>query len=134
MIKTSMKCYRPAFLAIGLLASFQPEAEAAELLMFESDDCVWCEAWNAEIGPIYPKTEEGRRAPLRRVDIHAQRPVDLLDIQGVRFTPTFVLTDDRGREIGRINGYPGEDFFWGLLSELIAKLPDDATDSPSTSI
>ena len=91
--------------------------------MFESDTCEWCDAWHAEIGPIYPKTGEGRRAPLRTVDIHDPRPSDLDHIEGVRFTPTFVLIDDDGREVGRINGYPGEDFFWGLLSELIAKLP-----------
>jgi hypothetical protein len=35
-----------------------------------------------------------------------------------RFTPTFVLVAD-GREVGRITGYPGEDFFWGLLQRLI---------------
>ena len=133
MIRTLIQRCRLVFLAIGFIAGMQPEAEAAELLMFESDDCVWCKAWNAEIGPIYPKTAEGRRAPLRRVDIHAKRPDDLLDIQGVRFTPTFVLVDDRGREVGRINGYPGEDFFWGLLSELITKLPKEA-DDPLTSI
>lgn len=98
-------------------------AKAAELVMFESDFCEWCDAWHAEIGPIYPKTAEGRRAPLRTVDIYDPRPGDLAAIEGVRFTPTFVLLDDRGREVGRINGYPGEDFFWGLLGELIAKLP-----------
>ncbi len=101
--------------------------------MFESDDCVWCEAWNEEIGPIYPKTTEGQRAPLRRVDIHGPRPHDLRDIEGVRFTPTFVLIDDHGREVGRINGYPGEDFFWGLLAELTAKLPNQTEDDPLTS-
>ena len=100
-------------------------AEAAELVMFESDFCEWCDAWHAEIGPIYPKTSEGRRAPLRTVDIHDPRPDDLLGIQGVRFTPTFVLLDDHGAEVGRVNGYPGEDFFWGLLGELITKLPDE---------
>jgi hypothetical protein len=36
-------------------------------------------------------------------------------------SPTFVLIDD-GREVGRITGYPGADFFWGMLAELIAKL------------
>jgi len=34
------------------------------------------------------------------------------------FTPTFVLMQD-GVEIGRIEGYPGEDFFWGLLNQMI---------------
>lgn len=133
MIGTLFGRFCPAFLAIGLLANLAVQAEAAELLMFESDDCIWCDAWDAEIGPIYPKTAEGQRAPLRRVDIHAPRPNDLGNVEGVRFTPTFVLVDDRGQEVGRINGYPGEDFFWGLLSDLIAKLPKAAED-PLTSI
>lgn len=97
--------------------------QAAELVMFESEICEWCDAWHEEIGPVYPKTEEGKRAPLRQVDIHDARPSDLVDVEGIRFTPTFVLLDDSGDEVGRINGYPGEDFFWGMLSELIAALP-----------
>ncbi len=36
-------------------------------------------------------------------------------------SPTFILIDG-GREIGRIVGYPGADFFWGLVAELIARL------------
>ena len=48
-----------------------------------------------------------------------------------RFSPTFVLTDG-GREIGRIEGYPGEDFFWGLLEAMMPK-PDitEGTGAPS---
>ena len=29
---------------------------------------------------------------------------------------------DNGREIGRIVGYPGADFFWAMLGELMSKL------------
>lgn len=132
MIGRLFKRLSPALLAAGLFANMLSDAKAAELVMFESDICEWCEVWNEEIGPIYPKTAEGRRAPLRRVDIYDPRPADLRGIEGVRFTPTFVLLDDRGVEVGRINGYPGEDFFWGLLSELIDKLPDE-DDDPLTS-
>ena len=32
----------------------------------------------------------------------------------VRFSPTFVLLRD-SVEVSRIEGYPGEDHFWGLL-------------------
>lgn len=109
-------------------------AQSAELVMFESAICEWCDAWHAEIGPIYPKTDEGKRAPLRTVDIHDSRPRDLGDIEGVRFTPTFVLLDDGGQEVGRINGYPGQDFFWGLLGELITKLPAEADSTNEISI
>ena len=128
MIGTLLRRLTPAFVAVGLIANAPSHADAAELLMFETDFCEWCKVWNEEIAPIYPKTTEGKRAPLRRVDLHGPRPVDLQGIEGVRFTPTFVLIDDRGREVGRINGYPGEDFFWGLLSELIAKLAQKDAD------
>ncbi len=94
----------------------------AQLVMFKSDTCEWCETWDDVIAPIYPKTAEGRQAPLRRVDIHDTRPPDLEHLRGIHFTPTFVLIAE-GREIGRITGYPGEDFFWGLLEQLIRKLP-----------
>lgn len=94
---------------------------AAELVMFEQAGCEWCAAFDREIAPIYPKTDEGRRAPLRRVNIAHPLPPDLAFIAVERLTPLFVLVDN-GREIGRIRGYPGEDSFWGLLGVLIKKL------------
>ena len=39
--------------------------------MFEQAGCAWCAAFDREIAPIYAKTDEGLRAPLRRVDIAA---------------------------------------------------------------
>ena len=44
----------------------------------------------------------------------------------VRFTPTFVLVDG-DREIGRIEGYPGEDFFWGRLERLMPRPQADVS-------
>lgn len=110
------------WLLFGIMLSVSPPALAEpELVMFEEDSCSWCEEWHRVIGPIYGKTEEGKRVPLRRVDILSARPDDLKPVKGVYFTPTFVLMNN-GREIGRILGYPGEDFFWSQLAELIGKL------------
>jgi hypothetical protein len=92
-----------------------------ELVMFELASCPYCQRWHREIGPIYPKTTEGRRAPLRRVDLQAPRPPDLAGIENILYTPTFVLTQG-GREVGRITGYPGEDFFWPMLDDLMSRL------------
>ena len=103
------------------VASSWSHARAAELVMFEQAGCAWCEAFDREIAPIYGKTEEGLRAPLRRVDIDRPTPPDLAFIEVERLTPLFILID-RGREIGRIRGYPGEDHFWGLLGVLMKKL------------
>ena len=94
----------------------------AELLMFEEKWCHWCEKWNEEIGVIYDKTTEGKRAPLRRIDVHDGMPAEIDLKTRVQYTPTFVLVED-GRELDRIEGYPGEDFFWGLLERMLEKLP-----------
>jgi len=104
-----------------IIASTLSGVRAAELVMFEQAGCAWCEAFDREIAPIYGKTEEGLRAPLRRVDIDRSVPPDLAFIEVERLTPLFVLVD-RGHEIGRIRGYPGEDHFWGLLGVLMKKL------------
>jgi hypothetical protein len=112
-----------------LVAIAIARAGAAELVMFEQAGCGWCETFDREIAPVYGKTAEGQRAPLRRVNI--DRPVlpDLSFIEVERLAPLFVLVNN-GEEIGRIRGYPGEDHFWGLLSVLIKKLDAAATHEP----
>lgn len=111
------------FLAVLLAVLLAPfAANAAELVMAEQAGCEWCEAWDEEVGAVYHKTDAGRIAPLRRVNIHDPLPRDLDFIRGLAFTPTFVLVHE-GKEVGRILGYPGEAFFWGLLEELIRELP-----------
>jgi hypothetical protein len=109
-------------LAFALLfLALAGQAGAAELLMYRRAGCPWCAAWDQAIGPVYPKTEIGRQLPVRFVDLDrdARPPVAL--VRPVRYTPTFVLVED-GREIGRVEGYPGEDFFWGLLDKLARSL------------
>ena len=94
--------------------------------MFARAGCAWCEAFDREIAAVYDKTAEGARAPLRRVDITRPLPADLAFVDVERLTPLFVLVD-KGQEIGRIRGYPGEDHFWGLLGALIKTLDRQGT-------
>lgn len=95
--------------------------------MFEEKWCHWCEQWNRDIGVVYHKTDEGRQAPLVRVDIHGKFPNGIKLTSRPQYTPTFILVED-GQELGRIEGYPGEDFFWGLLARLLEKA------SPATDV
>ena len=71
-----------------------------------------------EIGPAYPKTDEGKYAPLMRRDIGLGAPEGGRYARRVNFTPTFILMED-GTELARIEGYPGEDFFWPILTQLL---------------
>ncbi|KEJ89518.1 hypothetical protein [Sulfitobacter donghicola] len=108
------------FVTLSAVSAF---AEA-QLVMVEEDGCMWCARWNEEISQIYPKTPEGRAAPLRRLDIHDARPDDLEFERSLHFTPTFVLMVD-GKEASRLEGYPGEDFFWGLLQQMLGRAEVD---------
>jgi len=124
---------RSALFGATLIALTLSNAHTAELVMFEQAGCSWCEAFDREIAPVYGKTAEGLRAPLRRVDIAHTIPPDLAFIDAERLTPLFVLVE-KGREIGRIRGYPGEDHFWGLLGVLIKKLDETGTSRERTGL
>jgi hypothetical protein len=124
-----MTRYRSSAFALSLVMAFvvtvasgaAQSVHAAELLMYELQGCPWCKLWRAEIGPAYPQSAEGLRAPLRVVDLRGPPPEGITLEKPVRTSPTFVLVEG-GREVGRITGYPGADFFWPLLNELLAKL------------
>lgn len=116
-----MMTIRAGALAAAVLSLSTAAASAAELVMLEQAGCVWCQRWHAEIGPAYPRTEEGKAAPLRTVDIDQPLPEDLAHMTVDRFTPTFVLMED-GEEIGRMRGYVGDEFFWVLLNEMLDRL------------
>jgi hypothetical protein len=114
-----------AFMALLLLlglAATAADLRAAELLMFEDASCGWCRRWHADVGQGYPHSEEGRRAPLRRLHIRDQDSAGVSLARPVQATPTFVLVE-AGREVGRIVGHPGADFFYPRVAELLGRLP-----------
>ena len=113
-----------ALMAIGTAAAAEPQ-----LIMVEQPGCAYCAAWDDEIAPVYDNTEEGAYAPLQRAQLREGAPEGIEYDRPVRFTPTFVLVDE-GRELARIEGYPGEHFFFPLLDELLTE-HTDFTGEPS---
>lgn len=97
-------------------------AMAAELVMFTRDGCPWCARFEREVAPAYHLTDEGKQAPLRRVELKAGGS-NLAGLAApVIAAPTFVLFED-GQEAGRMTGYQGDDAFWGLLAKMLADMP-----------
>jgi hypothetical protein len=94
----------------------EASAGPMRLIMVEEYGCRFCHRWNAEVGTVYARSEEGRKAPLVRVKREA---ADVSRLKPVVYTPTFILMQD-DREVGRISGYPGESYFWEELDALIA--------------
>jgi len=107
-------------LAVLLLALPAQSGAEIRLLMIDQPACEWCARWDREVGVVYAKTAEGQRAPLIRSGIRAPLPDGIALARAARFTPTFVLIED-GAEIGRIEGYPGEDFFYGMLQQMLGR-------------
>ena len=110
-----------------LMAALPRPAAATEwsLVMVEQAGCSYCARWHAEVAPEYPLTPEGQFAPLRVVNLR-DLPEDMRFATRPVYTPTFVLSRD-GQEVGRIEGYPGEDFFWSLLDHLLDQADADWT-------
>ena len=109
------------FVTFFLTESVFAEKFNLQLLMIDDTACPYCELWEEEIGYMYIKTEEGKLAPLIRHHYGEKIPEDISLISDPIVTPTFILLKDN-KEKYRIEGYPGEEFFWSFLSEYIQRI------------
>lgn len=100
-------------------------AQAAEatspfaLIMVDDPACRFCRKFDAEVGPGYPHTREGRTAPLVKMR-RGSYELEALALAPAIYTPTFILLRGR-KEVGRITGYPGADFFFDELGGLLER-------------
>ena len=83
-----------------------------------SEHCVFCKAWERDVGSLYGDTEYAKKAPLFKIDISlfSEHFTDVT--QRVLVTPTFILMSGND-EVGRIVGYQNRDMFFWALSEYI---------------
>lgn len=110
----------PASGATVPIPATAPVSAGAELIMVEQPGCWYCARWKAEVMPGYAQTAEGRAAPLRMVMLDGPWPDGLaLDRRPV-LTPTFILVSG-GKELSRLEGYPGKDHFLPVLAQMLAE-------------
>lgn len=102
----------------ALLALLPAHVFATELIMVDDTTCGWCRKWLAETGPGYPRSAEGKRAPLRRVMFREYTRIGVSFAKPITGTPTFVVVDG-GREKGRIEGYLAGPAFYAKLATLL---------------
>jgi thiol-disulfide isomerase/thioredoxin len=112
------------FVLIFILSLFFPmSANAGDkvLVMFGSKSCVYCKIFNRDVAPGYRRSKTARRAPLRKVDID-RRGTGGYSLRGsITVTPTFVMFK-RGREVGRIRGYPGKKNFYSMVHRILKRV------------
>lgn len=103
---------------LSVLTAAPGFAQEFRLLMIEQVGCYVCVAFNRDIAPAYEVSPEGAVAPLIHADLRGPLPEGVTLTSRPFVTPTFILLDLEGQEIGRLIGFPGEDFFWPYINEM----------------
>ena len=88
------------------------------LVYIFSEQCLFCKAWERDVGRLYGDTEYAKRAPLFKIDIKLFSKHFTDVTPKVSGTPTFILMNGNN-EVGRIVGYQNRDMFFWALSEYI---------------
>lgn len=105
-------------MALLVVSMIHPARAEIRLVMIEEEGCIYCTRWRQEVGPEYALTPEGLAAPLLVIDIRSETIAEYDLTSRPRLTPTFILVENK-LELSRLEGYPGEDFFWGLLGRML---------------
>ncbi|MEE2859738.1 MAG: SoxS protein [Pseudomonadota bacterium] len=103
--------------------------QPVQLMMVQSPYCHFCRAWKTEIGPGFATSAAGRTAPLFEVDVDGPFPDGLALDRRPRITPSFILLD-RGVEVGRVEGYVGQRYFYPVLQEMMQRAGIDPGAAP----
>jgi hypothetical protein len=116
------------FAVMTVFAQVAPAAAGPDsglrLLMIEQAGCAYCVAFNRDVAPIYEKTEHGATAPLFHADLREDMPEGITLASRPYVTPTFILVGPDGHELSRMTGFPGEDFFWPYIAQMIEEAED----------
>lgn len=107
-----------AALSLALIALCAPAASAGQLVYVEWSGCGYCKIFNKQMAWAYKSSAVGKKVPLRRVDILGRWPADLKRVSRPSYTPVFILVE-KGREVGRFDGYSSPQGFKRNLERLL---------------
>ena len=107
---------------IFFVMTFNVQAYAFELLMFNDKHCIYCKKFLREVSSEYNISD----LPLIIID-EGNEPEWFITayiekkIKPIRGTPTFILWDEfKKYEVDRIVGYGDKDLFYNQLQEIFA--------------
>ncbi len=95
-----------AYLARPLPPDGDPILGTAQLVMFETDLCSWCEQFRRKTARQYQSTDYAQRAPLRFMSVDDGPPPKRYRLTSFRPAPMLVLFDEYGRELARLEKEP----------------------------
>ena len=112
---------------ISIFLFFFPQMAFSDklLIMVTDKNCPYCQAWEREVGSVYPNTTLSIEYRLVRVEL--KRPLSKFNslTKSVHGTPTFILMNN-SLEIGRIEGFSDAEMFWWLLDDIVEQAKNTA--------
>lgn len=90
-----------------------------QLVVLEVEDCIYCDVFRRQLLPAYQSSRQGRKAPVRFVDINDPALGEIGLTAPIGTVPTFVVLEDN-REIGRIPGLMGHHDFFRAIDYILA--------------
>lgn len=98
----------------------QPQMKGGrELIVFETDGCLYCGLFRRDVLPDYLKSQRAADVPIRFVDVNKAGPLGPSLSSPLTIVPTVVLMVE-GREAARITGYTGPETFFHMVSHMLA--------------
>ena len=99
----------------------RPAAAEARLVVYEIEGCATCAEFRRVVLPAYWGSRQAAELPIEIVDLNALGTNGHALRHRLDVVPTFVVMAD-GREIGRIEGYPGPDNFAVAIEVILTAL------------
>ena len=116
-------------ITFGVIAGLEPSAsstahrkpslddgEVWKLVVYETASCGWCVRFRKDIAPDYRASRYQKLAPLTYVGLDRPLTHDFKLSGRISVTPTVVLVDADGKEINRLQGYPGKERLYTFLA------------------
>jgi len=89
-----------------------------QLVVLEVDGCIYCDVFRRRLLTAYQASKQGKKAPVRFVDINDPAIGDLGLSQPVGMVPTFIMLENN-QEIGRIPGLMGQQDFFRAIDYIL---------------
>lgn len=93
--------------------------ETMELVVMEAPGCVYCTLFRRDVLPSYSASQQAKDVPIRFVDLNDEAATALGLDGPIDVVPTFVVMKNN-REVGRIPGYMGPEFFFHSINYIIS--------------
>jgi len=93
-----------------------------ELVVIEAPGCIYCTLFRRDVLPSYAASPRSKDLPIRFVDINDEAASAISIDYPVDIVPTFLVLKNN-KEVGRIPGYTGPEFFFHTINYLLSTAP-----------